>query len=49
MIKRDIVYDRPENNIYSVSNCGLVVVVSTFFWFVLLLIALIKLMGDLMV
>ena len=49
MIKRDIVYDRPEHNIYSVSNCGLVVVVSTFFWFVLLLIALIKLMGDLMV
>lgn len=48
MIKRDIVYDRPEH-IYSVSNCGLVVVVSTFFWFVLLLIALIKLRGDLMV
>ena len=49
MIKRDIVNDRPEHNIYSVSNGGLVVVVSTFFWFVLLLIALIKLMGDLMV
>lgn len=23
MIKRDTVYDRPEHNIYSVSNCGL--------------------------